>query len=627
VSRRVAVCTLLVASGLLLLVGGALVYAQREFVDSSRFADRLVSALRSDDVRAALARQVAAAIEEGRPDLIAARPVIEAATARVAASSPFQAAVRAAAVELHASVFERHRETAELTVPDAGVLVVDAVGRASPQLAERLSASIESRSVSVVTVRDEATAAATSLEAVSAAGVPMLALAALAMAGALLLFGGARWRLVAVGLTVSGAGAVGLVSLAIGRAALLDRVTGGGQDRAAGGAVWDAYLGGLRGWCLAALVCGLVLAAAGALMRRPQSDRPAPPRARVVALTLAGAGLLVGGSLIARAVTTPEGPRFRNDACNGHRALCARRLDEVAFASTHNSMAAAAEPGWFFAQQEDGIVPQLEYGVRGLLIDSHYGVRTPRGIATDLRAEGKTRETLIAEVGLPFVRAAERLRGRIGFEGGDAKPELFLCHGACEVGATPMVPALEAIRDFAVLHPREVIVLSIQDDITPADTVDAFTRSGLLPLVYEGPSGPPWPTLGSLVDSGHRIVVFGENDTGGVPWYRPQFELVQDTPFGFRSPSQLEAPAGCDPNRGPPDASLFLLNHWVDTPPANKPSNAAIVNARAVLLGRARRCEQARDRLPNLIAVDFYRTGELLGVVDTLNGVSTAEEP
>src|SRR3954470_24561804 len=229
VSRRVATAALLIASGLLLLVGGTLVYAQREFVDSGRFADRLASALRDEDVRAVLAQQVTAAIEQGRPDLIAARPVIQAATARVAASSQFQAAVRAAAVELHASVFEQDRETAALTVPDAGVLVVDAVRRVSPQLAERLSASIESRSVSVVTVRDEATAAATTFEDVSAAGVPILALAALAMAGALLLLGGARRRLIAAGLTVSGVGAVGLVALAIGRAALLDRVTSGGQ--------------------------------------------------------------------------------------------------------------------------------------------------------------------------------------------------------------------------------------------------------------------------------------------------------------------------------------------------------------------------------------------------------------
>ena len=38
-------------------------------------------------------------------------------------------------------------------------------------------------------------------------------------------------------------------------------------------------------------------------------------------------------------------------------------------------------------------------------------------------------------------------------------------------------------------------------------------------------------------------------------------------------------------------------------------------------LARARRCQKTRGRLPNLIAVDFYATGDLMRVVRTLNGV------
>ena len=53
------------------------------------------------------------------------------------------------------------------------------------------------------------------------------------------------------------------------------------------------------------------------------------------------------------------------------------------------------------------------------------------------------------------------------------------------------------------------------------------------------------------------------------------------------------------------------------------PSNAAIVNSYDFLLKRAKTCERERNHLPNIIAVDFYRTGDLLRVVDTLNGVGT----
>ncbi len=40
-----------------------------------------------------------------------------------------------------------------------------------------------------------------------------------------------------------------------------------------------------------------------------------------------------------------------------------------------------------------------------------------------------------------------------------------------------------------------------------------------------------------------------------------------------------------------------------------------------MLLPRAEECQQERGRLPNFVAVDFYDRGDLLGVVDTLNGL------
>ena len=45
-----------------------------------------------------------------------------------------------------------------------------------------------------------------------------------------------------------------------------------------------------------------------------------------------------------------------------------------------------------------------------------------------------------------------------------------------------------------------------------------------------------------------------------------------------------------------------------------------------MLLPRLRQCEAARGQLPNLVAVNFYRLGDLLEVVDEINGVSAAAE-
>jgi hypothetical protein len=92
-----------------------------------------------------------------------------------------------------------------------------------------------------------------------------------------------------------------------------------------------------------------------------------------------------------------------------------------------------------------------------------------------------------------------------------------------------------------------------------------------------------------------------------------------ETPYTFHAPDQFT----CKDNRGGGSALLFQINHWIESTPAPKPSNAAIVNRYDFLLDRARKCMKQRKHLPNIIAVDFYKVGDLLGVVRTLNGLGT----
>jgi hypothetical protein len=117
--------------------------------------------------------------------------------------------------------------------------------------------------------------------------------------------------------------------------------------------------------------------------------------------------------------------------------------------------------------------------------------------------------------------------------------------------------------------------------------------------------------------------MMGEDHGGDpkVPWYHPAFESMQETPYHAENPSQLT----CAVNRGGTKGSLFLLNNWIDTTPAPRPTNAEKVNDYDTLLRRARECEQERGLLPNVIAVDFYKTGDVFGVADTLNGVERAK--
>jgi hypothetical protein len=129
-----------------------------------------------------------------------------------------------------------------------------------------------------------------------------------------------------------------------------------------------------------------------------------------------------------------------------------------------------------------------------------------------------------------------------------------------------------------------------------------------------------------MIDTGRRVLFLAENRAGSEPWYRPAYEsITQETPYAFSKVGQLtksaNLPASCEPNRGPGSAPMFLVNHWITTDPAPLPSNAERVNAYDPLLERTRECKRLRGHLPNLVAVDFYRRGDLFGVVDALNGV------
>jgi hypothetical protein len=362
--------------------------------------------------------------------------------------------------------------------------------------------------------------------------------------------------------------------------------------------------------------------AAATWAERPRARRRSVPGlgwAALVVVVLAGAtALIVAGEGSEAPAATPE-------TCNGFTELCGRPLNDVALAATHNSMASVTIPTWSFGQQDGTIADQLDYGVRGLLIDTYYGESSGGKVRTDLASLPK-RAKAVQEIGEPAVNAAERLRARIG-PAGTGKRGIYLCHGFCELGAVSLDSALADIRSFLVANPGAVVMVINQDEgVTPTDIERAFERAGLLDLVYRGPLGP-FPTLRQMIDSGQRLVVMAENDAGDVPWYHLAYASgLQETPFRFRTAAALteqsQLASSCRANRGPASAPLFLLNHWVDTTPAPRPSLAKIVNARAALLGRASTCERIRHRLPNLVAVDFYRRGDLLGVVDALNGIA-----
>jgi hypothetical protein len=113
---------------------------------------------------------------------------------------------------------------------------------------------------------------------------------------------------------------------------------------------------------------------------------------------------------------------------------------------------------------------------------------------------------------------------------------------------------LKLVKTFLDANPNEVLTLlftnpeglSIKDVWKPAfdgagndscssllPTMIHLHLTGITPLAYVPPSLPveqsQWPTLGEMIDSGKRVVVFLDAgaDDGGVDFILPEFSMVR----------------------------------------------------------------------------------------------------
>ena len=171
-----------------------------------------------------------------------------------------------------------------------------------------------------------------------------------------------------------------------------------------------------------------------------------------------------------------------------------------------------------------------------------------------------------------------------------------------------------AIVRFLDDQPGEVLALIIQDEgPQPDDIAAAFEAVGLIDHLHAQPLDEPWPTLGELIEADTRVIVFAENVAGeDHAWYHDAFTYIQDTPFSFETLDDFS----CELNRGDAEGGLFLLNHWLS--PAS-PTAAAAANAEDVIAERFDECREQRGQMPNMIAVDFFSTGDLIETVAELN--------
>jgi len=172
------------------------------------------------------------------------------------------------------------------------------------------------------------------------------------------------------------------------------------------------------------------------------------------------------------------------------------------------------------------------------------------------------------------------------------------------------------------------------DGFKPTDYDTVFKAAGLNTLSYSPPSANisvgSWPSLGSLIDAGTRLITFMDAgaDFTSVPYIIDEFTNVWETAFDV-----TDTTFDCNVNRtnGVPSSQMYLINHFLDKvilgQPAPDPGSANVTNGVSGTgsLGlQVQTCAAANGRNPNFMLVDFYEFGggSVFEVAATANGVT-----
>jgi hypothetical protein len=289
-SRRVSLALAALAVPLL-LAGLAATYVKVELAEPEPFADRAVAALRSSEVRQAIAEQVAVEmVERGSPDLVASRPLVLTGVEAVLETDEFARVLRRTAIAAHELLLHGDRDVI-VELQEGTALLIPAVRSVSPEVADQIPTDLNPR-IAAIRGSDAATSLVRLADAADAAAIPLLVAAVALLALSVALAPDRRRAGASAGLMLAAGTAVALVATTALRAQVVSHAQGVGalsddEARSAAGATWDALAGDLENWFAVAGIGGLAISVS-ALLVEARFDRHAALRNAV--------DLVAGGS-------------------------------------------------------------------------------------------------------------------------------------------------------------------------------------------------------------------------------------------------------------------------------------------------------------------------------------------
>lgn len=283
-TRRRLSAALACIGAIAVLIGVPLTYAGHVLGDSAQFSARATSLLNDPSIRSIIAQRVEdQAIRSAHvPQQYA--PVVTRAVERAVRTPAFHRVFDAAIADLHTSVFVSGSDTITLRLEHVGKLVVDAIRQVSPGLAAQIPPSLTHQVIHISGGDfSQATRAARAIERAHTEGVLLLIAGGVVFLLAIAQAAERRRAARYVGIAILFDGVVLVAAYSIARPVVLSRFAVG-QDRSAAGAVWNAFLSGLRSDAVILAIVGAVVAvvmfAIGPRRSAPRESPGRPARAR-----------------------------------------------------------------------------------------------------------------------------------------------------------------------------------------------------------------------------------------------------------------------------------------------------------------------------------------------------------
>ncbi|KAK0794078.1 hypothetical protein LTS16_014422 [Friedmanniomyces endolithicus] len=276
--------------------------------------------------------------------------------------------------------------------------------------------------------------------------------------------------------------------------------------------------------------------------------------------------------------------------CNNHPEFCNRKYSNITEVCAHNSAFDIKNNA--ASNQALGISDQLNDGIRMLQGETHFVNNT-----------------------------------------------IYNCHTTCSLlnGGTWQT-MLETLVTWLESNPYDVVtVLIVNSDFVEVGNYTApIENSGIRKYLYEPEYIPQhrdqWPTLGHMILSGTRVVMFMDYNANQttVPYILDEFTHMFETPFSPTDqsfPCTEQRPPHLDPKTAK-DQYMYLANHNLNTAvdlgalTGGSSSESLLIptysqlnitngaeNQIGQLEAMRQNCTREWDRPPNFLLVDYYNDG------------------